>query len=150
MQGEEERPEVSTPASRPANQPPVASGMAGGLDQGLTPYAQAPDGPDDAREPMVASGTAATAEQTTNPKIAALQRNVEKVKGAMNRNINIAMANGEDLEGLQLKSDELRLLSEGFNDSAKKARRKMQWRRIKATAAVVGIGAGCVAAPFLL
>ena len=128
--------------------------MAGGnnytnLGEGLAPYAQAPDGTDDVRTPVVA-GTNTAAEEQQNPKIAALQRNVDKVKGAMSRNINIALANGEDLEGLELKSAELKLMSQGFNDSAKKARRKMQWRRVKATAAVVGIGAGCIAAPFLL
>ena len=72
------------------------------------------------------------------------------MKEAMNRNINIALANGEDLEGLQLKTEELQAASQGFHDRAKQARRKMQWRRIKATGAVVGIAAGCVAAPFLL
>ena len=128
--------------------------MAGGnnyttFGEGLAPYAQAPDGTDDVRTPVVA-GTNTAAEEQQNPKIAALQRNVDKVKGAMSRNINIALANGEDLEGLELKSAELKLMSQGFNDSAKKARRKMQWRRVKATAAVVGIGAGCIAAPFLL
>ena len=64
--------------------------MAGGnnyttLGEGLAPYAQAPDGTDDVRTPVVA-GTNTAAEEQQHPKIAALQRNVDKVKGAMSRN----------------------------------------------------------------
>jgi hypothetical protein len=100
--------------------------------------------PDSGNEPLVQG------DANQNSKLASLQRSVEQVKGAMNKNINIALANGSDLEGLELKSQELNALSQGFHANAKKARRQQQWRRIKATGAVIGIAAGCIAAPILL
>eukprot|EP01047_Picozoa_sp_COSAG01_P010130 COSAG01_NODE_425_length_17240_cov_29.899306_17_plen_126_part_00 len=113
------------------------------LNEGLAVYPSAPqDG---------GAGTAAAAPQgSDDSKVSKLKRQVENVKGVMNRNIDVMLANSNDLEGLRLKTEEMEALSKGFNKNAKQARRKMQWRRIKATGAVVGIAAGCVAAPFLL
>jgi len=96
-------------------------------------YAQAPDDPSD-------QGT-----QTTS-KLAKLQEQVDKVKGAMNKNIDIAMGNLEDAEGLRLKTEELEAMSRGFNDKARQARREQWKRKAKATGMIALIGAGAVVA----
>ena len=94
---------------------------------------------------------AATGKQSSeDSKISRLRGQVDKVKVAMSRNIDVMLANANDLEGLQLRAQELEALSKNFNQSAKDVRRKMLWRRVKATGAVVGITAGCIAAPLLL
>ena len=93
-------------------------------------YAQAPDDPSD---------------QTTS-KLAKLQEQVDKVKGAMNKNIDIAMGNLEDAEGLRLKTEELEAMSRGFNDKARQARREQWKRKAKATGMIALIGAGAVVA----
>ena len=97
-------------------------------------YAQAPDGAE---------------QDAQTSKIEKLQGQVDRVKEAMSRNIDIAMQNSEDAEGLMLKTQELEAMSRGFNDTAKKARRQQQWRRAKATGMIALIGVGGAAAIIL-
>ena len=106
------------------------------LSSPLTPPGRAPTGDDGD-------------EGRQSGKLAKLQSNVDKVKGVLNDNINIAMGNLEDAEGLRLKTEALQLASQGFNSQARKARRQ-QWRRqIKASGVIALIGAGSVAAILL-
>ena len=95
-------------------------------------YAQAPDDPSE--------------QSQTTSKLAKLQEQVDKVKGAMNKNIDIAMGNLEDAEGLRLKTEELEAMSRGFNDKARQARREQWKRKAKATGMIALIGAGAVVA----
>jgi large subunit ribosomal protein L40e len=108
--------------------------MDGAAAAGGGSYSQAPDG---------GQGDAA-GPQTT--KITKLQEQVDKVKGAMSKNIDIAMGNLEDAEGLRLKTEELEAMSRGFNDKAKQARREQWKRKAKATGMIALIGTGAVVA----
>ncbi len=104
------------------------------MDGAAATYAQAPDGSrDQEAEPAQA-------------KMKKLQEQVDKVKGAMNKNIDIAMGNLEDTEGLRLKTEELEAMSRGFNDKARQARREQWKRKAKATGMIALLGAGAVVA----
>eukprot|EP01043_Picozoa_sp_COSAG02_P033874 COSAG02_NODE_2336_length_9114_cov_4.097615_2_plen_197_part_00 len=110
----------------------------------------------DAYEQLM-DGTTATYTQAPDPtgdqgaepaqaKMKKLQEQVDKVKSAMNKNIDIAMGNLEDAEGLRLKTEELEALSRGFNDTARQIRREQWKRKAKATAMIALIGSGVVVA----
>ena len=109
------------------------SELMGGADAS---YAQAPDGP---------------SEQISEPpqtvtKVAKLQEHVDKVKSAMSKNVDIAMGNLEDVEGLRLRTEELQAMSRGFHGRARQARREQWKRQAKATGMIALIGAGAVVA----
>jgi ubiquitin len=103
------------------------------MDGATAAYTQAPDDSRDQAEP--AQG-----------KMQKLHEQVNKVKSAMNENINIAMGNLEDTEGLRLKTEELEALSRGFNAKARQVRREQWKRKAKATGMIALIGAGAVVA----
>jgi len=108
------------------------------MEGGSTSYAQAPDGPSDR-----------SAETSQTTKMAKLQEQVDKVKGAMSKNIDIALGNIEDTEGLMLRTQELEAMARGFNDQARQARREQWKRKAKATGMIALIGAGTVVAVVL-
>jgi len=104
------------------------------MDGADATYTQAPDGSRDQEA------------QPAQAKMKKLQEQVDKVKSAMNKNIDIAMGNLEDAEGLRLKTEELEAMSRGFNDKARQARREQWKRKARATGMIALIGAGAVVA----
>ena len=99
-------------------------------------YARAPDDPNERTSEAPDTGT----------KLAKLQEQVDKVKSAMSKNIDIAMGNLEDAEGLRLRTEELEARSRGFLGKARQARREQWKRQAKATGMIALIGAGVVVA----
>ena len=114
-----------------ANRGEAFSQLTDGAD---ATYTQAPDGSRDQEA------------QPAQAKMKKLQEQVDKVKSAMNKNIDIAMGNLEDAEGLRLKTEELEAMSRGFNDKARQARREQWKRKARATGMIALIGAGAVVA----
>lgn len=74
-------------------------------------------------------------------KVTSVMREVDKVKGVMNENINSAMSNLESAEALNEKTNEMRSQSSMFNKQAKTAKNKMWMKNMKLNIIIGTIGA---------
>lgn len=70
-------------------------------------------------------------------KLAAVAVDIEEVRQIMHKNIDAVISRGENLEALQVKSDELEHNASVFNNNATKLKRKMCLKNAKNTALVV-------------
>ncbi|KAI9018965.1 synaptobrevin [Hyaloraphidium curvatum] len=86
------------------------------------------------------ASTAASATST-----AQVQQELEEVKVIMQDNLNKAIERGENLQDLQLKTEELQESSQQFQKTAKEVKRQMWWKDTKMQI-IIGVVVVCVLA----
>lgn len=77
--------------------------------------------------------------QETSAKTAKVQKEVDEVKGIMEKNVADAMARGEQLNDLEAKTLALEEGSKSFAKNSKQVSSNLWWTNMKYTAIIVGI-----------
>lgn len=77
--------------------------------------------------------------QETTAKTAKVQKEVDEVKGIMEKNVADAMARGEQLNDLEAKTLALEEGSKSFAKNTKQVSSNLWWKNMKYTAIVAGI-----------
>lgn len=92
------------------------------------------------------NGSAVNKEKTksSDPKIQAIQEEVDATKKIMEQNIDKILKRGEKLAALKDKTDHLKNESQAFNQNAVKLKNELQFKNVALTMILIGaaIGAG--------
>lgn len=72
-------------------------------------------------------------------KVVKVQKQVEDVKGIMEKNMQAAMTRGERLEDLEAKTTALEEGSKAFSRNTRTVRSKLWWKNLKYWAILIGI-----------
>ncbi|PSS03216.1 synaptobrevin-domain-containing protein [Coniella lustricola] len=69
--------------------------------------------------------------QSSDPRIAQIQGNMQSTINTMRNNINMANERGERIDNLQDKTDNLAVSAQGFRRGANRVRKQMWWKDMK-------------------
>ncbi|KAF3768536.1 hypothetical protein M406DRAFT_354912 [Cryphonectria parasitica EP155] len=69
--------------------------------------------------------------QSSDPRIAQIQGNMQSTINTMRNNINMANERGENIDRLQDKTDNLAVSAQGFRRGANRVRKQMWWKDMK-------------------